>query len=152
MFARLFTRRFVANYVSTLAFIGLAYWIVTGASEFHRGIITAQWQFGVFGVDATLRIHTVFRTLLVVYVVALIPFYARYPWLRSKAHVFLQGLWFMLRRRRRTPSRAQVAIHAREPMRLPWRVGITSATKQAGLALLLKFFFAPLMINWKSRP
>src|SRR6187402_3524754 len=133
MIARLFTRRFVANYVSTLAFIGLAYWIVTGVSEFHRGIITAQWQFGVFGVDATLRIHTVLRTLLIVYVVALIPFYARYPWLRSKAHVFLQGLWFTLRRLRRTPSRAQQAIHAREPMRLPWRVGITSATKQAGL-------------------
>jgi protein-S-isoprenylcysteine O-methyltransferase Ste14 len=33
-------------------------------------------------------------------------------------------------------------------MQLPLRAGLSPAAKQAGLALLLKFFFAPLMINW----
>jgi protein-S-isoprenylcysteine O-methyltransferase Ste14 len=33
-------------------------------------------------------------------------------------------------------------------LRLPLRASLTPAAKQAGLALLLKFFFAPLMLNW----
>jgi protein-S-isoprenylcysteine O-methyltransferase Ste14 len=140
MFARVLTRRFAANYLSTLAFIGLSYWIIAGLSPFHRNVINAQWEF--------LRIHELMHALIAVYVIALIPYYARYPWLRSKAFVFLQGLWFAIRRSRRAPSRARLARHARDRMRLPFRESLTPAAKQAGLALLLKFFFAPLMINW----
>jgi protein-S-isoprenylcysteine O-methyltransferase Ste14 len=81
-------------------------------------------------------------------VIALVPFYPRYPWLRSKAHVFLQGAWFALLRARRPVSRARRAAQARDRMRLPLRLALTPAAKQAALALLLKFFFAPLMINW----
>jgi protein-S-isoprenylcysteine O-methyltransferase Ste14 len=148
MLSRIFSRRFAANYLSTLAFMGLAYWIVFGLSGFHRNIINAQWQFGMFDVAAVLHIRTLFNWLIALYVIVLIPFYAAYPWLRSKASVFLQGLWFALLRLRRPQSRAKCAVHALDAMRLPWRVGLTPAAKQAGLALLLKFFFAPLMINW----
>lgn len=140
MIARILTRRFAANYFATLAFIGLAYWIVTDLSQFHRGVINAQWEF--------LDIHELMHGLIAVYVVALVPYYARYPWLRSKAHVFVQGVWFALLRRRRPPSRAQLARRARRGLRLPLRAGFSHATKQAALALLLKFFFAPLMLNW----
>ena len=139
MIARILTRRFAANYLSTLAFIGLAYWIISDVSEFHRKNLTAQFHFSI---------HTLMQVLLAVYAVVLVPYYARYPWLRSKASVFLQGLWFALLRLRRPPSRARLAREAAEPLRLPLRAGLSPAAKQAALALLLKFFFAPLMINW----
>lgn len=148
MLARILSRRFAANYLSTLAFIGLAYFIVFDLSNFHRGAINAQWRFGILEGSPVLKIRMLFHVLVGLYAVALIPFYARYPWMRSKASIFLQGLWFAVLRLNRPQSRAKRAVHARDPMRLPWRIGLTPATKQAGLALLLKFFFAPLMINW----
>jgi protein-S-isoprenylcysteine O-methyltransferase Ste14 len=140
MIARIFSRRFAANYFSTLGFIGLAYWIISDLSEFHRGIINAQWGF--------LRIQMLMTWLIVAFAVLLIPYYALYPWLRSKASIFLQGLWFAALRLRRPASRARRAKIAADAMRLPLRSGLSPAAKQAGLALLLKFFFAPLMINW----
>lgn len=136
----IFSRRFAANYFSTLGFIALAYWIIADLSPFHRTAIGAQW--------GVLKIHTLMHLLIYVYVVALVAFYARYPWLRSKANVFLQGVWFAILRARRPLSRAQVARRGRDPMRLPFRLALSPGAKQAALALLLKFFFAPLMINW----
>ncbi len=144
----IFTRRFAANYFSTLGFIGLSYWIISELSGFHRGMLQGQWQFGMFEIDAVLTIHTLFLSLIALYAVVLIPFYARYPWLRSKAFVFLRGLRFSLARMRRPQSRARRALQAQQRWRLPLRAGLSPAAKQAGLALLLKFFFAPLMINW----
>lgn len=148
MIARILTRRFAANYFSTLAFIGLAYWFISDLSEFHRQIINSQWQLGVFSLHTSLHIHTLMHALIAVYVVVLVPFYARYPWLHSKASLFAQGLWFTLRRMRRPTSRARLARQARNPMRLPLRAALSPMASQAALALLLKFFFAPLMINW----
>jgi protein-S-isoprenylcysteine O-methyltransferase Ste14 len=139
MITRILTRRFAANYLATLAFIGLAFWIISDVSSFHRNFLNAQFY---------LDIRTLMLALLAVYVVVLIPYYARYPWLRSKASIFAQGLWFALLRLRRPTSRARLARQAREPLRLPLRVGLSPAAKQAALALLLKFYFAPLMINW----
>jgi protein-S-isoprenylcysteine O-methyltransferase Ste14 len=138
--ARVLTRRFAANYVSTLAFIGLAYGVIAGLSQFHRGILNAHWGF--------FDVHELMHALIAVYVIVLIPYYALQPWLHSKAFVFLQGLWFAVRRWRRGPSRARAARQARDGMRLPLRVSLSPAARQAGLAMLLKFFFAPLMINW----
>jgi protein-S-isoprenylcysteine O-methyltransferase Ste14 len=148
MSSSLFSRRFAANYSSTLAFIGLSYWIISGLSGFHRGILQGQMQFGVFGSDAVITVHTLFVTLIALYAVVLIPFYLRYPWLHSKAFVFLQGLYFTALRLRKPTSPARQRLLARQPWRLPLRAGLSPATKQAALALLLKFFFAPLMINW----
>nr|WP_298718406.1 isoprenylcysteine carboxylmethyltransferase family protein [uncultured Steroidobacter sp.] len=129
MLARLCSRRFVANYCSTLGFIGLSYWIITTLSDFHRSMLQGQWQLGLFGVDLVIGVHAVFVTLIAIYAVILIPYYASYPWMRSKAYTFAQGLWFALRRDRTNPR-------------------LSAFARQAGLALLLKFFFAPLMINW----
>ncbi len=62
--------------------------------------------------------------------------------------MFLQGLWFVVLRLRRPESRAHAARRARQPWQLPLRMALSPAARQASLALLLKFFFAPLMINW----
>lgn len=134
------SRRFAANYFSTLAFVGLAWWIVTSLSQFHRNILRAQ----LFSID----VRELYVALIVSYAIVLIPYYARYPWLRSKASIFLQGLWFGVLRMFRPVSRARVAARAQRPMALPLRGALSPAARQAALALLLKFFFAPLMINW----
>jgi protein-S-isoprenylcysteine O-methyltransferase Ste14 len=142
------SRRFAANYLSTLVFIGLAWWIISDLSEFHRGMLQSQWQWSLFGIDARLHVHGLFVALIVLYAVVLVPFYLRYPWLHSKAYVFLQGLYFSGLRLARPMSAARRAQLARNPIRLPLKAGLSPAAKQAALALLLKFFFAPLMINW----
>jgi len=129
MLARLCSRRFVASYLSTLTFIGLSYWIVTTLSNFHRSMLQGQWQLGLFGIDMVITVHAVLVALIVIYAVILVPYYAAYPWMRSKTYTFAQGLWFAWRRDRTNPRLSPFA-------------------RQAGLALLLKFFFAPLMINW----
>jgi protein-S-isoprenylcysteine O-methyltransferase Ste14 len=141
-------RRFAANYLSTLGFIALAFWVITDVSGFHRGILQNQWQFGMFGVDAVLTIHTLLVALAALYAVVLVPYYLRHPWLRSKASVFLQGVWFALLRTRRPMSASRRRQLAGTRWNLPLKSALSPAAKQAGLALLLKFFFAPLMINW----
>jgi len=148
MLARIFTPRFAGNYFSTLAIMGVAYWIISDLSGFHRGIIQSAWQFGNLDIDFAITIHELFVALIVLYAVVLIPYYTYYPWLHSKAFVFLQGLWFSILRWGRPTSRARSARLAHQPWRLPLTVGLSPGAKQAGLALLLKFFFAPLMINW----
>ncbi len=148
MHNRIFNRRFAGNYLSTLGFVALAWWVITDLSSFHKGMLQGQWQFGMFGIDAVLTVHTLFLALIALYVVVLVPYYAAYPWLHSKASVFLQGLWFTVLRIGRPESRAHAARRARQPWNLPLRLAPSPAARQAGLALLLKFFFAPLMINW----
>jgi protein-S-isoprenylcysteine O-methyltransferase Ste14 len=143
----LLRRRFFANYFSTLLVIALAYWILRDLSAFHRNMLQAQWQFGNLDIDLVITIHGLFRALIAVYAVVLIPYYAAHPWMRSKASIFLQGLWFSFLRMRRPLSRARAA-RLKQPFRLPLKGALSGAAKQAGLALLLKFFFAPLMINW----
>lgn len=145
LLARVWTWRFAANYLSTLAFIGLSYWIVTRASDFHRSFLQGQWHLDMFEIDAVVTVHAVFLALIALYALILIPYYAAYPWMRSKSFTFLQGTWFALRHPGRRYTHATTIPSA---MRLPLGVRLSPATKQAGLALLLKFFFAPLMINW----
>ena len=148
MSSAVFSRRFAANYFSTLGFIGLSYWVISSLSSFHRSMLQGQWQFGMFESDAVLTIHTLFLALIVLYAVVLIPYYARHPWLHSKAFVFVLGLRLSLLRLCRPPSPARRALLAQQKWRLPLKAGLSPAAKQASLALLLKFFFAPLMINW----
>jgi protein-S-isoprenylcysteine O-methyltransferase Ste14 len=142
---RFLNRRFVLNYLSTLAFVGLAYWIITSLSSFHSSMLQAQWQLTTFGIDNVITIHAVLVTLIAIYAVVLIPYYAVYPWMHSKAYTLVQGVWFALRRGRTEQARHRSTVG---PMALPLNLRFSSATRQAGLALLLKFFFAPLMINW----
>src|SRR5689334_24862920 len=103
-------RRFAGNYLSTLVFIGLSWWVITELSGFHRGMLQGQWQFGMFGIDAVLSIHTLFLALIALYALVLIPYYVRYPWLHSKAFVFLRGLHFSAVRLRRPQSAARRAV------------------------------------------
>lgn len=138
--SRLCSRRFAVNYLSTLAFIGVSYWIVSSLSNFHRSMLQGQWSLDMFGVDAVITVQSVFLALIALYALLLIPYYARYPWIHSNAFTFVRGTWFALRRRGDSTSRS--------PMALPVRVRFSPLTRQAGLMLLLKFFFAPLMINW----
>ncbi len=140
--------RFLKNYLSTLAFIGISWWVITYFSEFHRNALQAQWQLGMFGIDAVVHFHPLLLTLIALYVVVLIPYYLRYPWLHSKAFLFLHGLYFSALRLGRPMSRARRAQLERNRWRLPLKAGLSPVAKQAGLALLLKFYFAPLMINW----
>ncbi len=143
--ARVCSRRFASNYLSTLAFIGLSYWIISSLSNFHRSILQGQWQLGMFEINAVITVNAVFIALMALYAVILVPYYASYPWLRSKSFTFARGAWFALRRSR---TRAIPIQTSRAPMSLPLSLRLSPATRQAGLALLLKFFFAPLMINW----
>ncbi|HEY5807323.1 MAG TPA: isoprenylcysteine carboxylmethyltransferase family protein [Povalibacter sp.] len=145
LLATVFSRRFAANYLSTLAVIGVAFWIITSLSNFHRSMLQGQWSLEPFGIDATLTIHALLVTLIALYAVILIPYYAAYPWLHSKSFVFLRGVWFMLLRGLRARGSAPAI---RDSMSLPMAMRLSPAASQAGRALLLKFFFAPLMINW----
>ena len=147
MMSAIFSRRFAANYLSTLLIVCLAYWFLRDVSGFHRSMLQAQWQFGNLDIDFVITVHRLFQSLIAFYAVILIPYYARHPWMRSKASIFLQGLWFSFLRLRRPLSRARAA-RLKQPFRLPLKGALSGAAKQAGLALLLKFFFAPLMINW----
>jgi protein-S-isoprenylcysteine O-methyltransferase Ste14 len=145
LLARVCTQRFVTNYFSTLAFIGLSYWIISWLSNFHRSMLQGQWQLGTPDVQAVITVHAVFITLISLYALVLVPYYAAYPWMRSKSSTFAQGVWFALRRGRKRA--AGTAVNTRG-MSLPFNARLSPTAKQAGLALLLKFFFAPLMINW----
>lgn len=143
--ARLCSRRFASNYLSTLAFIGLSYWIISSLSNFHRSMLQGQWHLGMFAGDTVISVHAVFIALIALYAVILIPYYARYPWMRSKSFSFVQGLWFALLRSRASTDGLPTTG---SPMSLPVQARLSPLARQAGLALLLKFFFAPLMINW----
>ncbi|HET7811546.1 MAG TPA: DUF1295 domain-containing protein [Steroidobacteraceae bacterium] len=141
--ATIFTRRFASNYLSTLAFIGLTYWLITRVSSFHQMFLQSQWDLGIFGIHRVITIHGLMIALIALYALVLVPYYGAWPWMRSSAFTFLQGLWFAWRRRRR---RKPFAKHG--PMSLPLSFRLSPGARQAGLLLLLKFFFAPLMINW----
>ena len=141
----IFNRRFATNYLSTLAFIGLSYWVISSLSDFHRSMLQGQWQLGMFDIDAVITVQALFIALMALYAVILVPYYATYPWMHSKSFAFVQGLWFALRRSRK---RDPVSDGSRTSMSLPLNLRLSPLSRQAGLALLLKFFFAPLMINW----
>lgn len=143
--ARLCSRRFFSNYLSTLAYIGVSYWIISSLSNFHRSILQAQWPLETFGIDAVITVQGVFVGLMALYALILIPYYASYPWMHSKGFTFARGLWLAMRRR---SGRGAIPRSTGSSMSLPLRLRLSPLTKQAGLALLLKFFFAPLMINW----
>jgi hypothetical protein len=65
--------RFAANYLSTMAFIGLVYWIITDLSEFHRGMLQGQLQLGSIRIDIAIHIHELIIALIALYAIVLIP-------------------------------------------------------------------------------
>ncbi len=105
----------------------------------------------MFDIDAVLTVHTLLlRADRACMRVVLIPFYAAlslaaFQGVRVPAGAVVQ--WYcdcagrISRARARAPRAAALAAAAQAQ-------ALSPAAKQAGLALLLKFFFAPLMINW----
>jgi protein-S-isoprenylcysteine O-methyltransferase Ste14 len=150
MLRHILSWRFARNYFSTLLFIAIGYWAITRFSHFHQGILQARWDFQPLGIDGALTVRQLFIALIVLYAIVLVPYYAHYRWLHSKSFVFLRGAFLALRRRTYRDSRALPArargLHDCAP--LPVRPRVSRRTKQAGLVLLLKFYFAPLMLNW----
>lgn len=138
-------RRFASNYLSTLVFIGLSYLFITYLSGFHRSFLQGEWQLGELGIDAVIHVQQVFIALMALYAVILIPYYAAHPWMRSKSLLFVLGLWYALTRTRQASARRESGQGA---LQLPLRIRLSPLSSQAARALLLKFFFAPLMINW----
>lgn len=138
-------RRFSANYLTTLAFIGLSYVFITYVSGFHRNFLQGEWQLEGIAPHIVIRVQQVFIALIALYAVVLIPYYAAYPWMRSKSLLFAQGLWLAARR---TFGSARNRADTAPPPQLPLRYRLSPLAAQSGRALLLKFFFAPLMINW----
>lgn len=139
-------RRVVLNYLSTLSFVGLSYWMISSLSNFHRSMLQGEWNLSMFGVDTVVTVHGVFIALIAVYAVILLPYYAAHPWMHSKSFLLLRGIQIALLRGRTSKRRELVAEH--DSLALPIALRVSPTTRQAGLALLLKFFFAPLMINW----
>ena len=142
----IFNRRFAANYFSDA---GIHRPVVLDHLRAERlstaRMLQGQWQFGMFGIDAVITVHTrVHRADRAV---------------RGDAHSLLRAPIPGCTPRRSYSCRdcvqlraAPAAIAARRALRTEpgaCRSRRLVAGRQAGrLALLLKFFFAPLMINW----
>lgn len=163
--------RFASNYLSTMLFAIAAYWVCFELSNFHKGMLgahlyfppdgipvrTAGWLHGLFASEAPrwtaegfmLTAQRLFLLLIVIYGVVLIDFYRRYPWVHAKTYVFLRGVWLGLARPA-DPEKQRRKGGKPRPARLRHIIKkkLSPKTRQAGLAMLLKFFFAPLMINW----
>lgn len=139
-------KRFVRNYLSTLLFLVLGWYVCFELSAFHRDTLSASVNFSLLNWTGTLSARALFIGLLAVFAAALIPYYLKHPWVSAKAWVFARGVWLGLHRR---PSlRVSSKKIRRYGLRTDDKPRLTTATTQAGLTLLLKFFFAPLMINW----
>lgn len=117
---------FLFNYLSTLLFIIGGYLICTYVSGFHQRVLQSSMWIELFSTRHSFSIHDVFIALIVLYALVLVPYYALQPQLKSKTRVFLSELFICLTQRQY----------------------LSPSGQQAGLMLLLKFFFAPLMINW----
>ncbi|HYL88939.1 MAG TPA: isoprenylcysteine carboxylmethyltransferase family protein [Burkholderiales bacterium] len=118
----------LANYGASVAFIALGVWFYTVASAYHRGALDATLTIKLAGEERLIRTPDVLDWLAIGYAVLLLPYYSALPGVTSKARVaigWLVGQFFD----------AERPAFRREE-------------QQAFLALLLKFFFVPLMVNW----
>lgn len=148
MLEHIVCRRFARNYVTTMAFLVLGWYLCFHVSPFHQGMLRAAVTLRFFEYSFSINAHDLFIALLGGYALILIPYYSKHPWLHAKTWVFLRGLWLGIRRdpsHRKRISAKKIRKYGLENQEKPW---LSSITRQAGLALLLKFFFAPLMINW----
>jgi protein-S-isoprenylcysteine O-methyltransferase Ste14 len=118
----------LANYGATAGFIAFSLWFYTSGSPFHRGFLDATMALHSAGGVVTLRTPDLLTWIALSYAVALLPYYALLPEITSKARIalaYLGGQFFAAQRPR-----------------------FGRNEQQAFLALFLKFFFVPLMLNW----
>jgi protein-S-isoprenylcysteine O-methyltransferase Ste14 len=117
------------NYLSSMVVLGAGYVLYTKFLGYHIGMYNAAWRadFGFWSASAPLRSSVLFLWVLWAYAVVLVPFYWLQPALRSKASVFLRYV-FSVQSLQAIPRMSKME-------------------RQAGLVLLLKFFFMPFCLN-----
>lgn len=120
-------QRLLLNYFSTMAFAWLAIQFYTLWNPYYTKLLGnwARWDYG--NIAVVLSFRDIVWGLFWIYALALIPYYFLHPRMKSKAGLIVRALANGVRKREFPKS---------------WPV------RQAALALGLKFFFAPLMINW----
>lgn len=120
--------RALANYGASAAFIAFGTWFYTRASGYHLNEFNAQLTIAYGTGAAVLRTPDMLAWLAIGYAAILVPYYALLPRVTSKAWIacaYVLGQFFASTRPK----------FGREE-------------HQALLALGLKFFFVPLMVNW----
>ena len=114
----------VLNYAASLVAMLLAYWYYTHASRYHIDLLDARLFIG----SVEVSFPQVLLSLILLFAIAMVPYYLLCPDIRSEARVA-----------------AALAIDC-------WHNGrcarFGADEKQALLTLLLKVFFIPLMVNW----
>ena len=120
----------VKNYASTMVFIAFGYFYYWNA-EYHRGFLAATYKLN-FAPGISFTSQDVFLNGVLLYAALLIPFYwlPRHRGVRSKARIVLSFL------------------HRR--FVLGYNIGPAerASAANAGRALIIKFFYAPLMVKW----
>lgn len=112
------------NYAATLGVILLGYLYYTKGSQYHIGALDARLLIG--GVE--IRFQKLLLWLVAFFAIALVPYYLLLPEIRSKARI--------------------ACALAIDCLRNGLRARCGTEEKQALLALGLKAFFIPLMVNW----
>ncbi|HJW54711.1 MAG TPA: hypothetical protein VJ577_05505 [Burkholderiaceae bacterium] len=117
------------SYGCTMLFIVLAYLFYTKVSGFHIRLYNANWipDFYFWRSPYMIRVRDLFGWCSIGYALALLPFYAMQPGLRSKASLLLDYL-FSIQSLRRLPV-------------------LTDEQQQAALSLLVKCIFLPFCLN-----
>jgi len=113
---------FLKNYIATLSFLAFAYFFYTNNTHFLNFSSGSVWF--VFN-DFSFEIISIFYYVIVGYVIALVPFYIRYP-NQSKARLVYWYIWQVMK----------------------WWDKHHPQSKDALLAWIVKLFFAPLMLVW----
>jgi protein-S-isoprenylcysteine O-methyltransferase Ste14 len=118
----------LANYGATVAVIAAAVWFYTRAGGYHRNELSSELQIASPGGMMAIRTPDLLVWLAGLYALVLLPYYAVLPGTVSKARVaftYVLGQFFATERPR-----------------------FGRDEQQAFLALALKVFFVPLMLNW----
>ncbi len=116
---------FLKNYLSTLLFLGCAYFIYTH-SGFHRDFINTE--VALFFTDFRLELRDVFYAVWIWYIIGLIPYYLTYTH-ESKALIVLGYFKKVISGNNSYTEKERVAL----------------------LAWVVKLFFVPLMIVWLTQ-
>jgi protein-S-isoprenylcysteine O-methyltransferase Ste14 len=114
----------IRSYLATLLFLGLGLTFYTQISPWHLAALNRMLEFGSDGA----LVGSVFNAYIWIVLVyaALLPFYYAQTRMESKALIVLRSAWRFIRFRRLPRAEETLAFRI----------------------LLLKFFFAPLMISW----
>lgn len=131
-----------------MLFLVLGWYVCFQVSPFHQGMLRASVNIRFLNQSLTINAYDLFVSLLIVFGVVLIPYYTKHRWLNAKAWVFMRGLWLGLGRNRFRAKRISAKKARKYGLSMQAKNKLSPITRQAALALLLKFFFAPLMVNW----